>query len=107
MSSKKFKYGPLAIGIYTALLTLLVVVMVGFPNLFIYYILLLLFLGIGLRPLIVKTGLYAFYQTLITTLVEKLSKKYLQKRRKEIDRKRRDQKYRNKRNKDPQLPKNW
>lgn len=107
MSSKKFKYGPLAIGIYTALLTLLVVVMMSFPNLFIYYILLLIFFGIGLRPLIVKTGLYAFYQTLITTVVGKLSRKYLQKRRKEIDRKIRDKKYRNKRKKDLRLPKNW
>jgi hypothetical protein len=107
MSSKKFKYGPLAIGIYTALFTLLVVVMMGFPNLFIYYILLLIFLGIGLRPLIVKTGLYAFYQTQITRLVEKWDRKFLAKRRIEIDSKRRDQKYRSKRKKDPRLPKNW
>ena len=107
MSSNKFKYGPLAIGIYVALISLLVVIMAAFPNLFIYYIFLLIFLGIGLRPLLEKTGIYAFYQTLRTRLVEKLDRKFLAKRKMEIDRKRRDQKYRNKRTKDPRLPKNW
>jgi len=85
----------------------MIVVMVGFPNLFIYYILFLIFLGIGLRPLVEKTGINAFYQTQITRLVEKWDRKFLEKRRMEIDRKRRDQKYRSKRAKDQRLPKNW
>ena len=107
MKDKHFKYGPIAIGTFVALIWVSVVIMASFPDLLGYYLLFLAFLGLGLRPLIIRTGFYDFFQTLMMTIQARLDRNFLIKRRLEIDRKVRDRKYRNKRVKDPRLPKNW
>lgn len=107
MTDKHFKYGPIAIGTFVALICLSVVVMFSFPNLLGYYFLFMAFLGLGLRPLIIRTGLNEFFETMLVSTEAGLERNFLKKRRMEIDRQVRDRKYRNKRVKDPRLPKNW
>ena len=107
MAGHKFEYGPISRGVYLATWSVAVVIALYFPDYFFYYMFVLLLVGIGLRPLIEKTGLYELYQSLAITLEEKWHKKYVEKRRAELDRKARDQKYRNSRVKDSRLPRNW
>lgn len=57
-----FEYGPIARGIYTAMLWLVWLVPFVFPEYFFFYLLLLIFLGLGLRPLLLKTGIYSIFQ---------------------------------------------
>ena len=76
-------------------------------NVFLAYCGLLLFLGLGLRPLLEKTGLYRLVSHYLLVVQEKSSAKFMEKRAAEIDRKQRDAKYRGRRVKHPGLPKNW
>ncbi len=94
-------------GLFIALLWLTVLVGVLFPAMLIVYIPFVVFLSIGLRPLVQTTGFTSLYETMVVTLVEKHDRKYLKKRRSEIDRKLRDKKYHGVRRKNPRLPKNW
>ncbi|MBT3531139.1 MAG: hypothetical protein HOF74_10360 [Gammaproteobacteria bacterium] len=103
----QFEYGPVPRGIYLALLWLAIVVPFISLALIPYYVFLLLFLGLGLKPLLLKAGIYAMFQHTTVSLHEKLTHKHTEKRRGEVDRKVRDQKYRGIRRKNPRLPKNW
>jgi hypothetical protein len=64
VSNSNFEYGPLASGIYIAMLWFTLIVAVIDPYLLKYYAPLLLFLGLGLKPFLIKTGLAAKYQAL-------------------------------------------
>jgi len=44
-------------------------------KLLLYYVPLLLFLGLGLRPFLLKTGIYTVYQKFLSTRDEKTNKK--------------------------------
>lgn len=78
MNGVDFKYGPVSIGIYKAMLWLTILIaFVGF-NYLIYYVPLLLFLGLGLRPLLLKTGLYSVYQNFLSKRDEKINLELLQ-----------------------------
>ncbi|MCL6416833.1 hypothetical protein MIB92_14325 [Aestuariirhabdus sp. Z084] len=103
----KFEYGPVSLGVFKALLW--GTALVGFiaPVSLTYYVAFLLFLAFGLRPLIERTGLFEYYQHFRCTLDERLNRKQLAQRDQEIERKRRDDRYRHARRKDPRLPKNW
>ena len=103
----KFKWGPLAQGIYTAMLWLTVGLGWLYPNMLIYYIPLLIFLGLGLRPLIERTGLYEVFTFLLVKIENKKWDKITQQKRREVARSERDKKYRMRRTRDPKLPKNW
>jgi hypothetical protein len=107
MPGHQFEYGPVLKGTFLGISSIAVVVGLYFPDLFYYYILVLLFLGLGLRPLLEKTGLYENYCGMLFMLQEKLDKKWVAKRRAELDRKARDERLRHSRVKDPRLPRNW
>ena len=107
MPEKTIVSGPISTGIFITLLWLTVLVGLLFPVMLIVYIPFVVFLKIGLRPLLQTTGLTRLYETIAVTVVEKHDRKYLKKKRSEIDRKLRDKKYRGVRRKNPRLPKNW
>jgi len=57
-----FEYGPIARGSYHAMLWSTLLVGLFIPRYVFTYILFLIFLGIGLRPLLIATGLYQHFQ---------------------------------------------
>jgi hypothetical protein len=77
------------------------------PGWLIYYLPLLLFLGLGLRPLLEITGAYELFSRLQDRIEETRWKKITEERRLEVERKARDKKYKSQRQKDPRLPPNW
>lgn len=104
---KQFEYSPLLQGVYRGLMwTILPIALLG-REVLIGYVLILLFLGLGLRPLLELTGLYRLLSHSLVIIQEKTDKKFLEKRAQEIDRKMRDDKYRKRRLKHPDLPKDW
>jgi len=106
-SKHQFEYGPLATGTYRGMLWITPITFLLGPIVFSSYVLLMLFLGIGLRPLLEKTGLYRYSQHLQVIAGDKIDKEFLAKRQKKISRKLRDDRYRHRRRKHPDLPKDW
>lgn len=102
-----FEWGPLARGVYTAMLCLTFLVSWIFPEYLVRYILLLIFLGLLLRPLLERSGLYGLYLRIACKLSEKRWRKVNERRRLEVYLAERDKKYRARRTRDPKLPKNW
>lgn len=107
MREPKFEWGPVARGIYIGMLWFTVVIGWHFPNFLAYYIPLLIFLGLALRPLLEITGLYDVFVALSEKIDEGRWKKINEERRKEVERIERNRKYKSTRLKDPKLPKNW
>jgi hypothetical protein len=107
MALKKFEYGPLSIGTFLALVSVTVLIGLYYPAWVIRYVLFLLFLAFGLRPLLEMTGMLEMCQSVLQSIHEKRNKKYVEQKRAEVDRKIRDEKYRKSRYRDPRLPKNW
>jgi len=103
----EFEYGPLAKGAFIALASVTPVVLFIDYTYFIPYLAFLLFLGLLLRPLLVKSGLYALWNKLGIGVQSKWDEKYLERRAKEIDKNVEMEKYRRSRVRDPRLPKNW
>ncbi len=75
MKKLDFKYGPIAIGIYRAMLWLTILIAFVAFKFLVYYVPLLLFLGLGLRPFLLKTGLYSVYQRFLSNRDEKINQK--------------------------------
>lgn len=71
MREPKFEWGPLPRGIYIGMLWFTLVIGLRFTNLLVYYIPLLVFLGIGLRPFLEVTGLYDFFSSMTEKIGEK------------------------------------
>lgn len=107
MAEHKFEYGPFARGVYIALIWFVILTAIVFPELLHWHLLLVFFLGLGLRPLLEKTGLYELYAHVTASFAEKRDRKFVEKRRREIERKRQRKMYRRFGNDDPRLPKNW
>jgi hypothetical protein len=107
MSHRKFEYGPLAVGIFMALVAVIAPVGMYFPEWQLYYLLFLFFLGFGLRPVLEVTGLLAVCESVLESLRERWNRKFVEQKRRQVDRKVRDEKYRKSRYRDPRLPKNW
>lgn len=107
MRENEFEFGPVSKGCYLGLISLAALIPLYYPDMFLYYVLALIFLGLGLRPLLQRTGLYKLWAQVEISVSGRWNKKYLEKRRMEVDRKVRDEKYRHSRVKDPRLPKNW
>lgn len=103
----QFEWGPLARGVYTALLCLTVLVSWLYPEYLFHYMGLLVFLGVFLRPLIERSGLYDAYSRFAFALSERRWRKVNERRRHEVYLAERDKKYRARRTRDPKLPKNW
>ena len=107
MREPKFQWGPVARGIYIGMLWFTVVIGWHFPNFLAYYIPLLIFLGLALRPLLEMTGLYDLYVTLSERIDESRWKKITEQRREEVRRMEKNKKYKSMRVKHPNLPKDW
>lgn len=107
MHEHKYEYGPISRGIYMALIWVSLAIGMGWPKMLPYYLGFLLFLGLGLRPLLEKTGLADLFMHLVASTDEKLHKGSQAKLSRKIDRKVRDEKYRKSRYRDPRLPKDW
>jgi len=107
MTDSQFEYGPISRGIYLALIPAIALTLFFSWEIFGYYLLLLLFLGIGLKPLLLKTGIHALFQHTTESAYERLHKKHAEKLHLEVERKIRDNKYRGGYRKDSRLPKNW
>ena len=103
----EFQWGPVARGLYMALIALGALIALFVTPLFLYYVLFLLFLGFGLRPLLIATGLHRFFGFLSAEVESRRWRKFDEERRREVERKQRDDRYRDKRYRDPRLPKNW
>ena len=103
----QFEYGPLARGSYIALICLLPLTAVGWEEWLAWHALLVLFLGIGLRPLLEWTGLYTIYARLAASWQERAHRGFTEQRRREIERKQRRARYKRFGPEDPRLPKKW
>jgi hypothetical protein len=64
LNKQHFEYGPVAQGIYRAMLYVVILIPFVFPKYFFHYVVFVLFIGLGLRPLLIKTGLYRLFQIL-------------------------------------------
>jgi hypothetical protein len=78
MRESSFEYGALAIGIYKAMLWLVILITFTVPILLIYYVPLLFFLGLGLRPFLISTGLHQRYQFFSAKRDERIDEKLKQ-----------------------------
>ena len=90
-----------------ALVWLVILTAIAFPELLIWHLLLVLFLGLGLRPLLEKTGLYDLYAQVTVSIAERWDRKFVEHRRRHIERNKRRKIYRRFGKGDPRLPKNW
>lgn len=104
---KQFEYSPLVQGVYRGLACAAVPLPLLGIEVFLAYMAVLLFLGLGLRPLLERTGLYRALGHFLVVFEGKTSKRFLEKRAAEIDRKARDDRHRRRRLKHPDLPKHW
>jgi hypothetical protein len=107
MPNDEFSWGPVARGIYIAMLWLTIVVGWHYPNMLIYYVPLLIFLGLGLKPLLVRTGFMGLFGNALNSIHDGHWERVTRQRRAEIARKERDKSYKYRRAKDPALPKDW
>ena len=107
MTGHRFEYGPLARGIFMALVWLSPLVAVLSFELLAWHVALLAFLGLGLRPLLEKTGIHALWQALAAAWHERIYRGFTEKRRKEVERAARRRRYKRFGPEDPRLPKNW
>lgn len=102
-----FKYGPLAIAIYQALLWLTILVGLFATDYIVHYVGFLLFLGLGLKPLLVHTGLYRLVEGFLGERQAAEDERLYKQRSFEIDRKERSKRLKMRREKDKSLPKHW
>ncbi len=107
MAEHQFEYGPLTKGIYFGFIATTLLVVLFATSWAIYYILFLLFLGLGLRPLLESTGLYRNFSALTDMAHDRVYRKRYEKRRQEVDREKHNERYRKARTRDPSLPKHW
>jgi len=109
----EFEFGPLARGIFMALMwgTLPMAVLAGkgmvAPIWFLLYAGGLVFLALGLKPLLVRTGWLGLLRQVQVELEDRYYADFEAERRQEVDRRQRDQKLRRQRYRDPKLPPNW
>jgi hypothetical protein len=107
VSGHRFEYGPLARGIFIAIISLLPLTLVVAGEWLLWHLLLVLFLGFGLRPLLQWSGLYTVYARLAADWQERWGRGFTAKRRREIERKQRRARYKRFGPEDPRLPKKW
>ena len=107
MAKQKWEWGPVAIGLYKALLWLTILVGIFIPRSLLWYAPLMLFLGFGLKPALEVSGLGEFLINLKEKWTAARWKNIEKEARRKVKQKQRDEKYRGQRVKDPRLPKNW
>ena len=102
-----FKFGTLATGTYKALLWIGLLIPWAFPGYFFHYVGAMLFLGLGLKPILVRTGLHLHFSSILHAAENKRLENFHQERLREIEQKERNKQLKSKRIKDPELPPNW
>lgn len=107
MKTPSFEYGPVYRGIYIAMIWLTLPAMLLGIKPFIGYVLVIIFLPFGLRPILEVTGLFGAYQSLVVAHSENANRRLSTKRFIEIDKRERILRYKRSRIKDPSLPTNW
>lgn len=107
MREPKFQWGPIARGIYLGLISCTLPIMAINYLWAPFYLLFLLFLGLGLRPMIEHFGLYDGFHALFSFLEHKRDRAWLERRRQQIEQQERQKKLKKSRYRDPNLPKNW
>ena len=107
MKTPAFEWGPVSRGVYIGLLWLTLPVLCLGVKQSIGYVLFLIFLPLGLRPVLEITGLFNVYQSLVASRYERANKRISTKKFIEIDKRERILKHRRSRTRDPSLPKNW
>lgn len=107
MAEKQFEYGPVARGIYMALLYFAFLIGWVAPGWLYHYAALMIFLGLGLRPVLEWTGLAQRFQSIAAEFDDWRHRKRDSKRRLEVARRERDKRYRYSHYRDPGLPPNW
>lgn len=75
LKEESFEWGALARGLYVAMLWLIWIFVFTAPSYLMYYVPLLLFLGLGLRPILIKTGLFNAYQGYLAKRDERINQK--------------------------------
>ena len=107
MNKRNFYWGPFAVGLYQAMLwSTLIIGWTARDYLFVY-VMLLLFLGLGLKPLLLYTGIYQLFNNLFDNLDDKKWERISQERRREFELEKQRKKYKYRRQRDSKLPKNW
>jgi hypothetical protein len=102
-----FQYGPLARGLFIALCWLSVLLGFTAPNLIPWHLGLLLFLGLGLKPLLLRTGLHRGWLHLVAEFEARRHAVADRRKARRVERKRRDDRLRKARSRSPDLPPRW
>ena len=102
-----FEYGPIARGVFIGLCWM--TVLLGFvePNWVLWHVCLLVFLGLCLKPLLVKSGLHQLWLDLRVRLDAKRHAQRDAELSDRIDRERRDARLRQSRIREKRLPPRW
>ena len=96
-ADRQFEFGPLSLGIYRALLWIALLVPLYFPAYTVHYFFLLVFLGLGLRPLLEITGLWVCWERLESPFGKRWSDKELDLHRRKIEARQRQEALRRRR----------
>lgn len=102
-----FQYGLVARAIFVALLWLTALLGFVAPEWLPWHLALLLFLGLGLKPLLIRTGLRRRWLQLMATRQQRVNRPHHERAARQVDRRRRDDKLRKARRSDPSLPPRW
>lgn len=100
MANHDFQWGPLARGLYIAMLWLTLLVGWHFGHLLYYYVGLLIFLGLCLKPLLLATGLADRLGEISNRFSEGRWAGITRRRRAEVARKERDKRLRHRHRRD-------
>ncbi len=87
MKEPRFEFGTVSRGIYYALICGAALVPLLNYKWLPAYLLMLLFLGLGLRAFLERTGLYALFRFAVDKVNGKLDEKWLHNRRRDVERK--------------------
>ncbi len=107
MKEAQFYWGTFARACYIAAWWFCLLFGFTNPAVLFYYIPFLIFLGVGLRPLLEATGLYYLFQSVLLKRDDANWEKRNSERRAQIKSAVRSKALKQQRAKDPRLPKNW
>ena len=107
MEKHPFEFGPLAQGTYRALLWCTLVIGWTSPEYLPYHIALLLFLGLGLKPLVERFRLHIQISNFLDRIEARRWKEHTEKRRRDTERRERKKYKKFIGDPDKKLPKHW
>lgn len=107
MKEAQFYWGPFARGCYIAAWWFCPFFVWTNPKVLVYYFPALIFIGLGLRPLLERTNLYNLFQALLIKKEDASWSKINKQRRREVEQQERSKTLKQQRIQDPRLPKNW